>query len=128
MINDLKVYMTDRIIKASKVIVIPHNKPDFDAIGSAAGITLIAKKYKKESKIINLTYRIKNKLIEYKPFAIETLKKNNMAEYPTIIDKGTDICEDILELILMARTDFTVKNGYVINYSPLDKKIPIINN
>ena len=52
MINDLKVYMTDRIIKASKVIVIPHNKPDFDAIGSAAGITLIAKKFKKESRII----------------------------------------------------------------------------
>lgn len=52
MINDLKVYMTDRIIKASKVIVIPHNNPDFDAIGSAAGLTLIAKKYKKESKII----------------------------------------------------------------------------
>lgn len=52
MINDLKVYMTDRIIKASKVIVIPHNKPDFDAIGSAAGITLIAKKFKKKSRII----------------------------------------------------------------------------
>ena len=52
MINDLKVYMTDRIIKASKVIVIPHNKPDFDAIGSAAGITLIARKFKKKSRII----------------------------------------------------------------------------
>lgn len=52
MINDLKVYMTDRIIKASKVIVIPHNNPDFDAIGSASGITLIAKKFKKESRII----------------------------------------------------------------------------
>lgn len=52
MINDLKVYISDRIINASKVIVIPHNNPDFDAIGSAAGITLIAKKFKKESRII----------------------------------------------------------------------------
>ena len=52
MIKDLKLYMTDRIINASKVIIIPHNNPDFDAIGSAAGITLIAKKFKKESKII----------------------------------------------------------------------------
>lgn len=52
MIKDLKLYMTDRIINASKVIIVPHNKPDFDAIGSAAGITLIAKKLKKESRII----------------------------------------------------------------------------
>lgn len=52
MIKDLKLYMTDRITNASKVIIIPHNNPDFDAIGSAAGITLIAKKFKKESKII----------------------------------------------------------------------------
>lgn len=52
MIKDLKIYMTDRIINASKVIIVPHNKPDFDAIGSAAGITLIAKKFKKESRII----------------------------------------------------------------------------
>ena len=52
MIKDLKLYMTDRIINANKVIIVPHNKPDFDAIGSAAGITLIAKKFKKESRII----------------------------------------------------------------------------
>ena len=52
MINDLKVYASDRILKCHKVILIPHNNPDFDAIGSAAGLTLIAKKYKKESKII----------------------------------------------------------------------------
>ena len=52
MIKDLKLYMTDRIINASKVIIIPHNNPDFDAIGSAAGITLIAKKFKKETRII----------------------------------------------------------------------------
>ena len=52
MINDLKIYMTDRIIKANKVIIIPHINPDFDAIGSASGLTLIAKKFKKESRII----------------------------------------------------------------------------
>ncbi len=52
MIKDLKLYMTDRIINADKVIIVPHKKPDFDAIGSAAGITLIAKKFKKESRII----------------------------------------------------------------------------
>lgn len=105
------------------VNVRPEEKGHYESYDDVSDADL---KIKKESKIIGLTYRIKNKLIEYKPFAIETIKKNNMAEYPTIIDKGTDICEDILELILIARTDFTVKNGYVINYSPLDEKIPII--
>ena len=44
MINDLRIYMSERIKNAKKVIIIPHINPDFDAIGSAAGITLIAKK------------------------------------------------------------------------------------
>lgn len=52
MINDLRIYMSERIKNAKKVIIIPHINPDFDAIGSAAGITLIAKKFKKESRII----------------------------------------------------------------------------
>ena len=52
MINDLKIYMSERIKNAKKVIIIPHINPDLDAIGSAAGITLIAKKFKKESRII----------------------------------------------------------------------------
>ena len=52
MISDLKVYVSDTFLKCNKVILIPHNNPDFDAIGSAAGLTLIAKKFKKESKII----------------------------------------------------------------------------
>ena len=73
MINDLKVYASDRILKCHKVILIPHNNPDFDAIGSAAGLTLIAKKYKKESKIIKLTYSIKTKT--KKPQKLRFLKK-----------------------------------------------------
>lgn len=52
MINDLKIYISEKMKNAKKVIIIPHINPDFDAIGSAAGITLIAKKFKKESRII----------------------------------------------------------------------------
>ena len=52
MINDLKIYISEKMKNAKKVIIIPHINPDFDAIGSASGITLIAKKFKKESRII----------------------------------------------------------------------------
>lgn len=52
MINDLRIYISEKMKNAKKVIIIPHINPDFDAIGSAAGITLIAKKFKKESRII----------------------------------------------------------------------------
>ena len=52
MIKNLEVFMTDKIKNAKKVIIVPHNNIDFDAIGSAIGISLIAKKFKRKYKII----------------------------------------------------------------------------
>ena len=83
MINDLKVYMTDRIIKASKVIVIPHNNPDFDAIGSASGITLIAKKFKKESRII-----VDDNITDVYP-GVKTIIEELNSDNNIVIDKST---------------------------------------
>ena len=52
MIKNLEVYMTEKIKNSKRVVIVPHNNIDFDAIGSAAGISLIAKKFKKEYRII----------------------------------------------------------------------------
>ena len=91
MINDLKVYMTSRILNASKVIVVSHNIPDFDAIGSAAGITLIAKKFKKESRII-VNDNIENIYPGVKVIIEELNSKNDLvidkSEYEDIKDKN----------------------------------------
>ena len=52
MIKNLEVYMSEKIKNSKRVIIVPHNNIDFDAIGSASGIALIAKKFKKEYRII----------------------------------------------------------------------------
>lgn len=51
-IKSLKTVLEQKILEASNVVIIPHNGVDFDAIGAAIGIALIAKKYKKEHYII----------------------------------------------------------------------------
>ena len=51
-IKGLKESLIYGINTSDKVIIIPHVNPDFDAIGSALGLAVIAKKYKKDVYII----------------------------------------------------------------------------
>ena len=46
-LQELKKTLESKIEKANRVVIIPHNNADFDAIGSAIGLSLIAKKYNK---------------------------------------------------------------------------------
>jgi len=51
-IKNLKVNIENKILSSDNVVIVPHNGVDFDAIGSAIGLSLIAKKLKKSSCII----------------------------------------------------------------------------
>ncbi len=51
-IKNLKITLDEELSKDRNVIIIPHMGIDFDAIGSAIGLSLIATKYKKESFIL----------------------------------------------------------------------------
>lgn len=51
-VRNIKSVLEQKILEANNVVIIPHNGVDFDAIGAAIGIALIAKKYKKEHYII----------------------------------------------------------------------------
>lgn len=51
-IKNLKIDLEHKILKAKNVVIVPHTKTDLDAIGSALGISLIAKKFKKDSMIV----------------------------------------------------------------------------
>lgn len=50
--KNLKTVLEQKILEANNIVIIPHNSVDFDAIGAAIGIALIAKKCKKEHYII----------------------------------------------------------------------------
>ena len=51
-IKYLKSVIENKIKNCDSVVIIPHNNADFDAIGSAIGLSLIAKKYNKPFTII----------------------------------------------------------------------------
>lgn len=51
-VKNLKVNMEQKILESSKVVVVPHNGIDFDAMGSAIGLSVIARKLRKPSCIV----------------------------------------------------------------------------
>ena len=51
-IKYLKSIIEGKINKCDRVVIVPHNNADFDAIGSALGISLICKKHNKPFTII----------------------------------------------------------------------------
>ena len=51
-ISELKSVIENKIKKCDRVVIVPHLSADFDAIGSAIGLSLIAKKYNKPFTII----------------------------------------------------------------------------
>lgn len=51
-LKSLKSFIESKIERCEKTIIVPHNYADYDAIGSAIGLSLIPKKYKKPSYIL----------------------------------------------------------------------------
>ena len=51
-IKKFKEILEQKILEANNIVIVPHNSVDFDAIGAATGLALIAKKYKKPYYIV----------------------------------------------------------------------------
>lgn len=52
-VKNLKVNLENKILTSQRVIIVPHKFADFDAIGSAIGLSLISKKLKTPAYIID---------------------------------------------------------------------------
>lgn len=52
MIKELKIYIDKEVAKTNRFVIVPHNGIDYDALASAIGFSLIAKKLKKQSCIV----------------------------------------------------------------------------
>ena len=51
-IKNLKVNLEQKILESENVIIVPHSRIDFDAIGSGLGLSMIAKKLRKPAHIV----------------------------------------------------------------------------
>ena len=59
-IKNLKINLERKILESEKLIIVPHNSIDFDAIGSAIGLALVGNKLKKSTHILvnDLPYKM----------------------------------------------------------------------
>ena len=51
-IKDLKVNLESKILSSKNVVIVPHNRIDFDAFASSVGISLIVEKLDRQSTIL----------------------------------------------------------------------------
>lgn len=51
-IKNLKVNLEQMILNAEKIVIVPHNGVDYDALASSIGFSLLSKKFKKDSCIV----------------------------------------------------------------------------
>lgn len=79
-IKDLKINLEQKILQSNKVVIVPHNVIDFDAIGSAIGLAEIVKKLKK------VPYVVVNDL-QYKLDKGVQIILNNIKDKTTVINK-----------------------------------------
>ena len=51
-IKNLKLNLEQKVIGSKRVVIVPHNRIDFDAIGSALGLAVIVKKMNARTIIV----------------------------------------------------------------------------
>ena len=104
-IKDLKVNLESKILSSKNVVIVPHNRIDFDAFASAIGISLIVENLKKQSMILvddpiyNLDSSVKSVIddarkkfnIINKEKYIKTMNKEDLVVF-TDVNKHNIVC------------------------------------
>ena len=110
-IDNLRVNFEAKVLQADKVILVPHKLADFDAIGSAIGLSLAVSKLKKTSMII----------IDDKPYeldrGVQAIIRESRAEHH-IVTKNKYLSK-ATEDDLFVMTD--VNKSYLITVADLMK-------
>lgn len=105
-IKNLKVNLESKILESEKVILVPHNNIDFDAMASTLGLYLITKKLKKSSHIVisdpayKIDYGVQMIIDEVKnDFSIINKDKYSALYTPNDLIVLTDVNKDYLTFL-----------------------------
>ncbi len=132
-IKDLKDKVEYNINKTDKTIIVPHNGVDCDAIASAIGLSLLAKKYKKDSNIVmnDSSASIDSSVVKI----IENAKKDfgiiNLNKYSSIASNNDGfILTDVNKNYLVSVKDYLTNpdNIIIIDHHDPDKNTVVSNN
>ncbi|MBQ2946817.1 MAG: DHH family phosphoesterase [Bacilli bacterium] len=122
-IKDLKVNLESKILSSKNVVIVPHNRVDFDAFASAIGISLIVEKLEKQSMILiddpiyNLDSSVKS--------VIDDARKHfnivNREKYLKMKDKKdlvvfTDVNKSNLVCINENLNEIDLENRFIIDH------------
>lgn len=96
--RNIKNTLDELLSKNDRVFIVPHNRPDMDALGSAIGMSLICKKNKKRSFIViddnvEKLESATRKVIEEIESEFDIIKASDIPNY--ITDKSMMICVDV---------------------------------
>lgn len=126
-LNDLKTLkksLEGKIEECDRTIILPHNNADYDAIGSAIGLSMIPKKLKKPSYVLcnDSTYKMEfglQKILEEAKDNVEFINKDKYFSMEGVRDLF--ILTDVSNLKLISIPEIVNKSSDIIVIDHHDK-------
>lgn len=120
-IKNLKINLKNKILSSDKVIILPHKEPDFDALGSAVGLLVIANKLRKDfcsSIVVDIPKQDDAKMM------LEDIKADgyNIINTEEYIENGYTIDENDLVIL----TDVNSRSRVAVSIADVKKENIII--
>lgn len=132
--GELKLTLDKLMSEVDSVFIVPHNRPDFDALGAAVGMSLIAgKKYKKKNYII-INDEIKSLPVEIQKMIEDISKSHNVIRIgdlsPLITDNSMLAIVDANKDYLVSTKDYfdSFKDILVIDHHKTDEHTIVTPN
>lgn len=131
-INKLKDALESSLMESDKMIIIPHNSMDFDAIGSAIGLSLVSSFFDKESFICydsNFTFDSGVETIFREAYSKYNI--TNKENYLKMMDKGDlFILTDVNKRSLISFNDVmkNPNNIFIIDHHAIGSDTVIADN
>lgn len=126
-LRKLKIILDEELKKASNVFIIGHNIPDFDSLGSALGLYLLASIYQKDIYIIveDVDERMQQIIDKYKSLFNIITKE----EYESLKnDNSLIIMSDVNKKNLIPIPDIEKQNVIIIDHHTPDENTVETNN
>ena len=124
--GELKLTLDNLMVESDAVFIVPHNRPDYDALGACVGMSLIAGKHKRKSYII-INDDIKELPGEIKKLIEEIKVKHNIIRIADLDSYLTDnsllVCVDANKEYLISVKDYleNFKNILIIDHHKTDE-------
>ena len=124
--GELKLVLDRLMGESDAVFIVPHNRPDYDALGACVGMSLIAGKHKRRNYIV-INDNLNELPVEIKKLLDEISVKHNVIRLGDVCSLITDnslmVTVDVNKDYLISTSDYldSFKNILVIDHHKVDE-------